>query len=642
MATADTAKLIASLELQDKFTKPLGNAERAVGGLESRVSKLGSHASRGVSNLATNIAKIGVVAGGVAVAGLAASVSAASDLNEEIDKSQVVFGDASDEMLKFADGAAAIGLSKAEALGAAGAFGNMFNTIGFAQDESQDMSETMVQLAADMASFNNEEPSEMLDRLRSGLSGEAEPLRRFGILISEATVKAFAYENGIAEVGETLTEAQKVQARYGLILQDSAIQQGNFADTSSSLANQQRVLKSNLSNTAATIGQTLLPSVSKLLGAVNELFIDKQPQIAAFGEKIGTALAGFLTDENIDKGIGSMSAFIDKLATSDVSGAFANVGGAMSQLGGLPWAAIGDAAKLLGTGSKALLDAFLGLPPWVQTAVLTGWGLNKLTGGALGGIVGELGKGLIKGVLNMNAGVVNVNGKVVTGGPGGAPVPGGKGGGGLLGTAVKWVIGPAAAAALGVEIGNTLNESTIAPAREFETDKFTAVLESGDADRIENGLTAIDTQLDVVGSGLLNDLPTQIGLALDIGGVRTDLEQQRADLLAELIDIKNASVEGKSDSERLVGIATGLPTKLDSVVGATQGLSGSVGNVATATNNLGPRIDRVANTPHNVTANVDTFVNVNANIGVSVLGQQAYRTRTIYNRSSESTNTAGY
>jgi hypothetical protein len=62
-----------------------------------------------------------------------------------------------------------------------------------------------------------------------------------------------------------------------------------------------------------------------------------------------------------------------------------------------------------------LLQAFTSLPPWVQTAVITGWGLNKLTGGALGSIVGELGKGLIKGVLGMNAGVVNINAAAVRG-----------------------------------------------------------------------------------------------------------------------------------------------------------------------------------------------------------------------------------
>jgi hypothetical protein len=121
----------------------------------------------------------------------------------------------------------------------------------------------------------------------------------------------------------------------------------------------------------------------------------------------------------------------------------------------IPWATIGEAM----------------LPPWVQTAVITGWGLNKLTGGALGGIVGELGKGLIKGVLGMNAGVVNARAGVVNvtgaGLPGAAgPVPAG-GGASKVGSALSllskvFLVGMAAEAAaqfagpiqdLGKEIG---------------------------------------------------------------------------------------------------------------------------------------------------------------------------------------------
>jgi len=88
---------------------------------------------------------------------------------------------------------------------------------------------------------------------------------------------------------------------------------------------------------------------------------------------------------------------------------------------GLPWSSIGDALKIGGAGAKAVLDAFTSMPPWVQTAIATGWGLNKLTGGAVSGIVGTLASGLIKGVLGMNAGVVNINAGVVNGGAG---VPG--------------------------------------------------------------------------------------------------------------------------------------------------------------------------------------------------------------------------
>ena len=104
---------------------------------------------------------------------------------------------------------------------------------------------------------------------------------------------------------------------------------------------------------------------------------------------------------------------------------------------GLPWGAIGDALKIGGAGAKAVLDAFVAMPPWVQTAIATGWGLNKLTGGAVSSIIGALGSGLIKGVLGMNAGVVNINAGVVNGAGG---IPGAGGGGGVLGAAAKVLI----------------------------------------------------------------------------------------------------------------------------------------------------------------------------------------------------------
>ena len=107
----------------------------------------------------------------------------------------------------------------------------MLIPLGTSQEEAASMSTTMLSLAADMGSFNDQDPTEMLERLRSGLAGESEPLRQFGAFISEARVQQFAWSEGIAENGVALTEQQKVMARYGLILQDTAAQQGDFTRT---------------------------------------------------------------------------------------------------------------------------------------------------------------------------------------------------------------------------------------------------------------------------------------------------------------------------------------------------------------------------------------------------------------------------
>ncbi|HKV68028.1 MAG TPA: hypothetical protein VJN72_08050, partial [Gaiellales bacterium] len=150
-------------------------------------------------------------------------------------------------------------------------YGNMFSTIGLGAGDTAKMSKQMVQLAGDMASFHDQDPTEMLDKLRSGLSGEAEPLRRFGVLISEAAVKAEAYRKGIAKQGADLTEAQKVQARYALIMEQTTKAQGDFARTGDSVANQQRTVAAETQNLAAAFGQALLPAAKAFLGIVQAL-----------------------------------------------------------------------------------------------------------------------------------------------------------------------------------------------------------------------------------------------------------------------------------------------------------------------------------------------------------------------------------
>lgn len=212
------------------------------------------------------------VAAAAVVAGAGAVIKAAADEGEALNKAKVIFGDSAESVIRFSDtSATAFGVSKAAALEAAGGFGAMFDTAGLAERASSDMSVTMVQLASDMASFNNEDPSDMLERLRSGLSGEAEPLRQFGVFISAARVETEAYAAGIATAGEELTEAQKVQARYNLIMADTARQQGDFARTSDSLPNMLRSLGAELTDLAADFGQTFLPVIIDAVSLIGDV-----------------------------------------------------------------------------------------------------------------------------------------------------------------------------------------------------------------------------------------------------------------------------------------------------------------------------------------------------------------------------------
>lgn len=222
-----------------------------------------------------------VVAGGLAAYGLAKfgkfAVDTASDTQEAWSKVSVVFDDQADLIGDWSKTTAkAFGISRREALEAAGNFGNMFTTIGLGVEENAKMSKSLVELAADMASFNNVPIADALEKLRAGLAGEAEPLRTMGVLLSEAAVKAKAYELGIAEVGAELTEAEKVQARYALIMEQTAVQQGDAVRTGNDLAGLQKRLGATWEDLAGQLGTLLIPVVEKFF---NFLLTDGIPAL---------------------------------------------------------------------------------------------------------------------------------------------------------------------------------------------------------------------------------------------------------------------------------------------------------------------------------------------------------------------------
>lgn len=213
-----------------------------------------------------------------------AATQAASDQNEALNKAQVVFGEYSQRVEDFAKSAAlSFGISTTAALQAAGGFGQMLQTAGLMQKEATGLSISLVALAGDLSSFNNIGTDEALEKLRSGLAGEAEPLRTMGVFLSEARVKAEAYASGIAKTGSELTEAQKVQARYNVILKDTNLAQGDFANTSESLANQQKSFTAQWENFLATAGPGIAAFFAKVLFYLNDLIV-KFPEIAGLFE----------------------------------------------------------------------------------------------------------------------------------------------------------------------------------------------------------------------------------------------------------------------------------------------------------------------------------------------------------------------
>jgi hypothetical protein len=222
----------------------------------------------------------------------AQSVGAASDLDESLSKTRTVFGDASDAVEKFAqDAATNLGLSEQAALEATSTFGNLFTAMGINAGKASALSQEIVQLAADLASFNNIEVEEAIIALRSGLVGETEPLRRLGVNLSAARINAEALSSGLAETKGQIDAAAKAQAAFNLIMDDTATAQGDFARTSDGLANTTRTLKAAVDDAKASIGVGLVDAMLALADSAGG------PQGAAdsiktLGDRIGLFITG--------------------------------------------------------------------------------------------------------------------------------------------------------------------------------------------------------------------------------------------------------------------------------------------------------------------------------------------------------------
>lgn len=242
-----------------------------------------------------------VLAAGFAAIGVADffgnAVDAASDLNESANAIRVSFGDAAKEIERLGETSAdRLGLSQTDFNAAAVRFSSFAEDLATDGRSIDQVIDQLTTRGADFASVYNIDVADALAIFQSGLSGEAEPLKRFGINLLDSSVNAYAYANGIAEAGTQLDQTQKLQARYGLLLQETAKVQGDFANTSDQLANKQRINAANLEDALARVGTALLPAVTAFANFIGseknqerleklvDLLIKSEPVIEAIAD----------------------------------------------------------------------------------------------------------------------------------------------------------------------------------------------------------------------------------------------------------------------------------------------------------------------------------------------------------------------
>lgn len=398
MSAADTAKLLASLELQDKFSGPSKNALGSLGKLETGFDRLsikgvavGTAIGNGLSSLASQGLRVlqGALGGGLdSLATLESAVSSVDGAIAQVGLTGKLTGK------QVADWA-----------------NQIESDVGAAFDDK-----AITQAATTLLRFGNV----TADNLRPALVVMTDLATKTGDIDSAASLLAKALADPekaagkLARAGVVLTKEQQDQiqamvesgdtakAQAFLLDQLATATKGAAAASQGPFRRAQAVLRDTTEDAQRALAIGFLPIIEKVSAKLSKGLADPAvlANIQSFGEKLAGGLDEALT-------------IVEKI----------------------PWGAIASGLQAGAEWAGKLFDVFRNLPPEVQTTIVALAGINKLSGGTVSSLVGELGKGLIKGVLGMNAGVVNINAATVNGGAGGGGAAGGGSAGLLAGLA---------------------------------------------------------------------------------------------------------------------------------------------------------------------------------------------------------------
>lgn len=469
MALADTARLVATLELQDKFSATARKFDSTVAGMDARTQRLeriGENIGRGIRSTGQNLFRLGVIGGGIIAANVAAGVRSLQELENVEAQTEAV----------LASTRQAAGLTADEIRALAEEYESLNATV---DDKVIQSGENLLLTFTNIRKDAFEPALQAALDMNQAMGGGEEGLQQTIIRVGKALQDPIRGATALRRVGVNLTEQQEAQIK-------KLVEQNRLYDAQQLILQE---LATEFGGSFAKAGETATGKFANFTDAIEDaqqrLASAFLPVLGKVADKLSTLLADPEVQRNIEEfGRGLADGFEDVVEFA----------------GNIPWDTIGQSLKIAGGGARAILTAFTSLPDWVQTAVLTGWGLNKLTGGALGNIAGELGKaafGSLRGSTPANPVFTREVG-LPGGGAGGAPVAtGGRGiGGALLGGAAK-VIGVAIAAEVGREIGKSaFFDPAVAPAVRFEESQFQRFLNnpkaSQDAQIIQHNLENVE------------------------------------------------------------------------------------------------------------------------------------------------------
>ncbi|MFL0251249.1 hypothetical protein ACJDT4_12505 [Clostridium neuense] len=310
------SRVIATiLNLRDNWTPTLKKATDGSRAFQNEVKKTQSSikemskATEAVGKIKSTIAR---AAAGLAIGeAVKQSIDLASSLVEVQNVVDTTFGKGASQINTWSNTALkSFGLSQLQAKQFTGTLGAMMKSSGITGNSLITMSQNLTGLSGDFASFYNLPIEESFEKIKSGISGETEPLKSLGINMSVANLQAFALASGIKKSYQSMSQAEQTTLRYNYLMKTSKDMQGDFAKTSNTFANQLRIAKTNLQQTGATIATHLLPYLNKGLQAFNG-FLDVLPKV---GDVLGKAFKADTAEQGIQIIAGYLHNFLwDKI-----------------------------------------------------------------------------------------------------------------------------------------------------------------------------------------------------------------------------------------------------------------------------------------------------------------------------------------
>ena len=222
--------------------------------------------------LVKNLAKIGAAATAAAFVMIAKSaVQLASDMEEVQGKFDVVFRGLTEQAEQWSTTLVeSYAMSELESKKYLSSLQDLIVPTGMARDAAGELSNKLVRMAADLASFGNYKTADVILDIQSALQGSSETMAKYGINVKASKVEQEILNSGLARSKKEITDAHKAQAIYNIMMREGADAVGDQQRTMGSYANQQKQLQANLMGLQVTIGQALLPTMTEIVTKTNE------------------------------------------------------------------------------------------------------------------------------------------------------------------------------------------------------------------------------------------------------------------------------------------------------------------------------------------------------------------------------------